>query len=113
MATSFQFEAALERLGGDVSLYREMADCLFEDAPLLIQQLRDSFAARDSAEFTRAAHTLKSLAATVGAQSLAETAAEIERQSSLGAIDAANDLVPATEPLLADAAAAIKNRLGD
>jgi HPt (histidine-containing phosphotransfer) domain-containing protein len=113
MATSIQYEAALGRLGGDVSLYREMADCLFEDAPLLIRQMRESIASKSVAELTRAAHTLKSLAATVGAQSLSEAAAEIERQSSLGAIDAAADLVAVIDPVLADGVAAIKNRLGD
>jgi HPt (histidine-containing phosphotransfer) domain-containing protein len=56
----------------------ELIHAFLEDAPLQIQHLRDALAANDAESFRRAAHTLKSNAATFGAMELSALARELE-----------------------------------
>jgi HPt (histidine-containing phosphotransfer) domain-containing protein len=49
------------------------------DAPKLMETLKESMASGDSARFVRSAHTLKSNSATLGAAQLAALAAELEQ----------------------------------
>ncbi len=50
---------ALEAMGGDEAILREVADTFVNSAPTMLQALSDSLAARDCERFRRAAHTLK------------------------------------------------------
>ncbi len=74
-----------EMSGGD--FINELLDTFLEDAPRLIEQLKSALAAMDTDSFRRAAHSLKSNAATFGAQHLSELAKELEtlgKESRLG-----------------------------
>ncbi|MEJ6002043.1 Hpt domain-containing protein [Paucibacter soli] len=59
----------------------ELVQTFLEDAPSLLQALRQALADADAAAFRRAAHTLKSNGNTFGALGLAELARELEQRA--------------------------------
>ncbi len=76
----------LRDLGGDeTSLVVEIIETYFQDAVQLIQQIREAGAIADLTPLRRAAHTLKSISATVGAMGLAELCQQLEHHPSVGA----------------------------
>ena len=56
----------------------ELVDTFLTEAPLMLDELRHSFAQREADNFRRAAHTLKSNANTFGAHTLGAMAKELE-----------------------------------
>ncbi len=56
----------------------ELIDTFLDDAPSLIQQMQDALAKTDVDSFRRAAHSMKSNAATFGAMELSAQAKELE-----------------------------------
>jgi HPt (histidine-containing phosphotransfer) domain-containing protein len=72
---------SLERLGGDLSLLRDMAGFFIEDAPMLVGQLREALDRGDPRAAAFAAHSLKGLAATFDATALQDVARRIEDQA--------------------------------
>lgn len=58
----------------------ELVQTFLEDAPALLQTLRQALQSGDEAAFRRAAHTLKSNGNTFGALGLAELARELEQR---------------------------------
>ena len=56
----------------------ELVDTFAEEAPLLLAELRSSFASGAADTFRRAAHSLKSNSNTFGASALAERARSLE-----------------------------------
>jgi len=56
----------------------ELVDTFLTEAPLLLGELRRSFARREADTFRRAAHSLKSNANTFGAHTLGAMAKELE-----------------------------------
>ena len=71
--------------GGDGAFAR-LVDAFVEGAPALVAQLRESVADGRTEDAMRAAHTLKSNAATFGAARLAALAQEIEADARRGAL---------------------------
>jgi signal transduction histidine kinase/CheY-like chemotaxis protein/HPt (histidine-containing phosphotransfer) domain-containing protein len=105
----------LESTGGDAEFVATLLETFADDAPAALRELRAGLDAADGDVVRRAAHTLKSNAATFGASALAELCAELEAQARdgeladgearLGAIEAA---YAAVEPELAE----LRGRLG-
>src|SRR5450631_3111039 len=62
----------------------ELIDTFFEEAPIMLAELRRALAADQAEPFRRAAHSLKSNANTFGALTLGALARELE----LGGLDA-------------------------
>lgn len=56
----------------------ELIDTFLEDTPKLLAEMKTALAAGDADSFRRAAHSLKSNAATFGADPLAQLAKELE-----------------------------------
>jgi HPt (histidine-containing phosphotransfer) domain-containing protein len=56
----------------------ELVDTFLTEAPLMLDELRHSFAQREADNFRRAAHSLKSNANTFGAHTLGAMAKELE-----------------------------------
>ena len=75
---SFEWDAALERVGGDEAMLRELAEMFFTECPKLMQQIREHIASADGPELRRAAHTLKGSAHVFGAAAAAEAAHRLE-----------------------------------
>ena len=74
----FEWDAALESVGGDEAMLRELAEMFFAECPKLMQQIREHIAGADSPELRRAAHTLKGSAHVFGAEATAEAAHRLE-----------------------------------
>lgn len=70
--------AALERIGGDRQLFRELALIFVEDSPQLLEGLRISLAERNRAQAERWAHGLKGIAANIGGVRVERMAVVIE-----------------------------------
>lgn len=84
------FNTLRESTGGDFIV--ELIDTLVEDLPSQVAQLKDALAAQDADSFRRAAHTLKSNAATFGAHRLTDLARELETMGRENNLDAGNRL---------------------
>jgi GAF domain-containing protein/CheY-like chemotaxis protein/HPt (histidine-containing phosphotransfer) domain-containing protein len=76
-----------EGTGGDAEFVSELIEQFVTDAPELVAAARAGLETGDPAEVRRAAHTLKSNAATFGAHELAERSRELEEAAKRGALD--------------------------
>ncbi|HEX6953193.1 MAG TPA: GAF domain-containing protein [Gaiellaceae bacterium] len=87
---------SLRDLGGDEFL-GEVIDAFLADAPDLIATLRRSLAEQGTEELRRAAHTLKSNGATLGAEDFAELCRTLEQHAKDGELEGAGELVDRIE----------------
>jgi PAS domain S-box-containing protein len=87
---------SLRDLGGDEFL-GEVIDAFLADAPELLATLRRSLDSRNDEELRRAAHTLKSNGATLGAEEFAELCRTLEQRAKAGELDGASELVDQIE----------------
>ncbi len=87
----------LASVGGDAAFLVELIDTYLADAPSQLAQLRAALAAGDADQFRRAAHTLKSSSASLGAQPLSATAKELEMMGKAGALDPAGERIALAE----------------
>jgi HPt (histidine-containing phosphotransfer) domain-containing protein len=101
----------LRDLGGDDFL-DEVIDAFLADAPALLATLRGSLEEQRAEELRRAAHTLKSNGATLGAEGFAELCRTLEQRAKAGDFDGAPELVDRVEqeyPPLANALTALRS----
>jgi len=70
------FDELKQTTGADFIV--ELVDTFLAEAPLLLDELRRSYAKRDTNVFRRAAHSLKSNSNTFGAHTLGAMARELE-----------------------------------
>ena len=70
------FDALKETTGAEFAL--ELVETFLEEAPTMLNDLRDALAAQDADKFRRAAHSLKSNCNTFGALTLGALARELE-----------------------------------
>jgi HPt (histidine-containing phosphotransfer) domain-containing protein/CheY-like chemotaxis protein len=85
-----EIDAAIDRLGGDVELYRDLVDRFLDDTAGIRHRLECAIEARDGAVVHTAAHSLKGLAGSVGAVSVAAALAELEALGRTGDLESAN-----------------------
>jgi CheY-like chemotaxis protein/HPt (histidine-containing phosphotransfer) domain-containing protein/anti-sigma regulatory factor (Ser/Thr protein kinase) len=103
---------SLRELGGDDFL-TEVIDTFFADAPTLLATLRSSLDQEDAEELRRAAHTLKSNGATLGAGEFSELCRTLEQRAKDGELSGASELVDRIEDeyeLLHDALAKLRSK---
>jgi len=97
---SFNRNIALERVGGDEELLREVAQIYLTEYPPLIEKIRSAVGSGDSDALQRAAHTLKGSLATLGAEPAAALALTLESKGRENTLDsAADDLLHLEEEL--------------
>jgi HPt (histidine-containing phosphotransfer) domain-containing protein len=70
------FEALKATTGAEFAL--ELVDTFLEEAPAMLDDLRDALSAQDADRFRRGAHSLKSNSNTFGALKLGAMAKELE-----------------------------------
>jgi len=87
---------SLRELGGDDFL-AEVIDTFLADAPELLATLHHALAEGGIAELRRAAHTLKSNGATLGAGEFTERCRALEQEAREGRLEDASDLVARIE----------------
>jgi HPt (histidine-containing phosphotransfer) domain-containing protein len=80
---------ALQRLGGDKELLRELAVMFAEDVPLLLSRVEQAIAEHEAANLQRAAHSIKGLAANFGATQVVLAAQALESLGEQGQLDQA------------------------
>ena len=81
----------LERsVGDDRAFLRELIETYLEDAPRQIASLRSGIVAGDVESTNRAAHTLKSTSASIGALGLSAMARELQTMTAVETTSAAD-----------------------
>lgn len=81
--------ALMERLGGDLDLFREIAGILRQDCPKLLSAIRSAVSGSDAPALERAAHTLKGCVANFGAEAAFQAAFQLERMARARKLDEA------------------------
>ncbi len=105
-------DALEQAIGDDRAFLRELVETYLEDAPRQITAMRTGLGGGDVEQVHRAAHTLKSISATVGANALSAAARELETLT-LPATTAATDLSEPEIAALVDIIATESGRAGD
>jgi CheY-like chemotaxis protein len=90
-SAELEVQEALNRLGGDVALYNKVLNSFAKDMAWIPAQLSTHLKSGNQKEVSRALHTLKGLAATVGAMQLSQIAAEGEMRLKNGITISEND----------------------
>lgn len=83
-APVLDLDAALERVGGDEDLLREIGALFLQEYPPAISDLRTAVADRDSKLIERKAHSLKGSVLTFGSGVAYEATLELEMQGRSG-----------------------------
>ncbi len=84
--TMLDTSQALERMGGDMDLLREVAALFLDDAPNMMQAVTDAVARANAKDIERAAHSMKGCVANFGAKPAFDAALALEmagRQNNL------------------------------
>jgi HPt (histidine-containing phosphotransfer) domain-containing protein len=94
----------LKQMSGD-DFINELIDTFLEDAPKLIAELKSALEAKNTDTFRRAAHSMKSNAATFGASQLAALAKELEMLGKENKLHETGDRLRALEEAFVSARA--------
>ena len=78
LKVGFDLSAALDLLDGDHQLLREVAELFCQDAPLLLEDIRNSITVADARSLERSAHALKGALGNFGATRAVGLALELE-----------------------------------
>ncbi len=97
----------LKQMSG-AEFINELIDTFLDDAPKMTHELRSALDANDADSFRRAAHSLKSNAATFGASQLAEQAKELERLGKENKLAETADRLKSLEEAVASACEELK-----
>ena len=87
----------LDSVGGDPLFMSTLVDSFTDDAPARLAEMRQGLASGDSELVRRAAHTLKSTAATLGAPVLAAGCADLEARAASGDLADGHDALERLE----------------
>lgn len=103
-------DTVLDELGDTAGedFVAELVGTFFEEAPEMLAALRQALQMGNAESFRRNAHSLKTNAHTFGAMALRALARDLE----LGGLPADNHGLAALEAAYAQAAAALKERIG-
>ncbi|QRJ62226.1 ATP-binding protein [Azospira restricta] len=94
LPANFPRDEVIERMGGDVELYRSVAAMFVEDAPGYIAALQSAQRSGDALTLQREAHTVKGLVSTFSFDAATALALEIESRAAAGEFDEASARVP-------------------
>lgn len=106
--------AILERVGGDVEFFRELAGLFVEDCPRLLTEIHAAIVAGDARGLEHAAHALKGSVANFGAEPAREAALRLELLGRSGDLTPARDACAALDHEIArftDALSALARQL--
>ncbi len=93
------FESLKEEVaGGDLEILAEVIDSYLEEAPPRIEAIAIAVSSQNPVALRNAAHALKSLSLTMGANALAQLCGELEAMGRVGTTASAEELVPQLEP---------------
>jgi CheY-like chemotaxis protein len=96
-AASWNRAAALDRIGGDEDLLRDLCHIFVEESPKLLQKLHQAVAAGDTDGVMRAAHSLKGEAGYLGADGTSRAAQQLEEMGHNKDLSRASETLAALE----------------
>jgi len=96
----FDRTIALERIGGDEELLKEIAGIFLAEYPALIQDIRIALAKSDPEALERSAHSLKGSVANFEARPAVEAALKLEAMGRAGKLDRAQAALTELEAIL-------------
>jgi signal transduction histidine kinase/CheY-like chemotaxis protein len=96
-ATSWNRAEALDRIGGDEELLRDLCNIFLEESPKLMRKLRQAAAAGDSDGVMQAAHSLKGEAGYLSAKGTSHAARQLEEMGHNKDLSRAGDTLAALE----------------
>ena len=102
------FDELFANTGGDPAFLDELIDTYRADSLTLLEQMRAALATNDVEEFRRAAHSLKSNSANLGATTLSGLAKELEMIARAGTLDGAAERLPQVQAETEQARAALE-----
>ena len=100
--------ALLDSLGGDIDFLKELVDAYLDSTPGLLAAMRQAAAAGDGAGLQRAAHSLKSGSANMGALTLAVLCKQLEDMGRSGVLDGAEARIDTAAAAYDDVAQALR-----
>ena len=102
-------EGVLKRCGGDPKFAAAVIERFCKQAPLEIERIENALKANDAEALRRSAHSLKSMAAYMGAETATELARQIEDMSHQGLL---GEVAPKHTQLRAEVSRAIEFAAG-
>jgi HPt (histidine-containing phosphotransfer) domain-containing protein len=109
----FDLETALEMADGDREVLRRMAQSFLAQCPGLLGEVRDSVLRGDAAAVEHAAHTLKSVVASFGAQRAYQAALRLEDLGRAGDLAGSKKAYPELEEAVARLQEAVAELAGE
>ncbi len=103
---------AMSRMGGK-DLYLSMLDKFAASQEGAVKSIQDALAVNDRERAERVAHTLKGVAASVGATHLAESSSQLEKAIKAGNVNEYQSLIQAAAGNLSQAIASIETYLAE
>jgi two-component system, sensor histidine kinase and response regulator len=103
---------ALDRLGGDEDLLRELCQIFLEESPKLMQTLREAIASSDPQGVNHAAHSLKGELGYLGAAGAVQAARQLEEMGHDKELSQASDVFMLLEREMAGLHLALKEPAG-
>ena len=95
MADDLDWSEALQAVGGDEELLRQVVSAILEETPRLLEAIRQAIQNRDLAALRLSAHTLKGSIRFFARSRAYATAFEMERLGQMGNLAGAEALLPA------------------
>jgi CheY-like chemotaxis protein len=104
------FDELVTSVGGDTAFLGELIETYFSDAAELLATMRRALAGGNVDEFRRAAHSLKSNSANLGALRLSALARDLEMMGKAGVLDGAADKIAQAESEYAQVKVALEQK---
>jgi HPt (histidine-containing phosphotransfer) domain-containing protein len=101
--------ALLDSLGGDIDFLKELVDAYLDSTPGLLVAMRQAAAASDAVGLQRAAHSLKTGSANLGALALAALCKQLEDIGKSGVLDGVEPRIHITAATYEDVARALRD----
>ncbi|MGH9679369.1 MAG: Hpt domain-containing protein [Candidatus Acidiferrales bacterium] len=97
LANQFDRAVLLQRVEGDQELFAEMIRAFIEDAPRLVQSMREALRHGDLLRLERAAHSMKGAAANLSANALVAASSNLEKSAVAGDLESCAASVSSVE----------------
>jgi histidine phosphotransfer protein HptB len=101
--------ALRDSLGGDVDFLKELVDAYLDSTPGLFAAMRQAATTGDGAVLQRAAHSLKTGSASMGALPLAALCKQLEDMGRSGALDGVEARIDTAAAAYDDVARALRD----
>lgn len=97
----YNLSAALDRVGGDRQLLRELVEICLANIPVWLGDVRSALASRDAQLLRRSAHSIKGAVGSVGGDEAAAAAARLEERGRAALFEGSGPDLAAVEQSLA------------